>query len=251
MDDETPMAVRFWFDPVCPFAWLASRWVHEVASLRPLEVEWRLISLLILNHGVDYDSHFPPGYSRGHTTGLRLLRLCAAVREEVGAGAVGPLYTALGERFWEVPPPDSRDELIDHVTSGPVLEEVLAGVGAPRGLAGAVDDESWDEAVREDTTLALSLTGEDVGTPIVQVDAPDGHAFFGPVLSRVPRGDEAVALWDHVVGLSRFTGFAELKRSLRDSPQLPVLGWTPEDDPSAEDWHAGARAADRPAGATD
>lgn len=241
--------LRFWFDPVCPFAWLASRWVHEVVQQRAYSVEWRLISLRLLNAEVDYDAHFPPGYEEGHTAGLHLLRMCAAVRDELGPEPLGRLYTALGERIWEVDPPSSRREHMQHLLSRPVLEQVLAEVDLPAHLADAVDAEQHDPTVRADTDLALSLTGEDVGTPIIQIDPPDGIGFFGPVISRVPRGQDAVALWDHLVALTAFPGFAELKRSLRERPQLRVTGWTPDDEDVQEDWHAGSRAADRPEGA--
>ena len=241
--------LRFWFDPVCPFAWLASRWVEEVAAQREYAVEYRLVSLRLLNEDVDYATHFPDGYEEGHTAGLHLLRMCAAVRDAHGPAPLGALYTALGERIWEIDPPPSRSEHMRGLFAPESLAAVLAEADLPPSFAEAVGDPAWDADVRADTGLGLSLTGEDVGTPIIQLDPPDGTGFFGPVISRVPRGPEAVELWEHVVGLARFGGFAELKRSLRGQPQLRVTGWTPSDEVVEEDWHAGSRAADRPDGA--
>ena len=243
----TTADLRFWFDPVCPFAWLTSRWVHEVVAERGYEVEWRLVSLRLLNADVDYDTHFPVGYEAGHGAGLRLLRVCAAARDAHGPEPLGALYTALGTRIWDAEPVDDPMAHQARLASTDTVTAALAEAGLPGGLAGALDDERWDADVQADTDLALSLTGRDVGTPIIQVDPPDGTGFFGPVVSRVPRGQEAVELWDHVVGLARFPGFAELKRSLREQPRLRVLGVADDGAPVAEeDWHAGSRAADRP-----
>ena len=111
----------------------------------------------------------------------------------------------------------------------------------PIDLADALDDPSWDDAIRADGDEALALTGKDVGTPIIHFEPPDGVAFFGPVISRLPEPDRAVELWDHVVGLARFPGFAELKRSLRERPQLIGFGVDPDSVGQQEDWHGGSR----------
>jgi hypothetical protein len=121
------------------------------------------------------------------------------------------------------------------------VRPILAQVGLPIELADAVDDESWDDEIRRETDEALSLTGRDVGTPIIHVEPPDGVAFFGPVISRLPHEDSAAELWDHVVGLARFPGFAELKRSLREQPQLVALGVDGDTVGQQEDWHGGSR----------
>ena len=118
---------------------------------------------------------------------------------------------------------------------------LLAGIGLDAPLASALDDASWDTLLRAETDEALALTGKDVGTPIIHVQPPEGIAFFGPVISRLPSPDEAVPLWDHVVGLAAFPGFAELKRSLREQPQLPTFGVAADEVGVQEDWHGGSR----------
>ena len=111
----------------------------------------------------------------------------------------------------------------------------------PAGLASALDDASWDGELRAETDEALALTGKDVGTPIIHFGPPRGTAFFGPVISRLPSDQEAIRLWDHVVGLASFPGFAELKRSLRERPQLRSFGVNPGETGIQEDWHGGSR----------
>jgi hypothetical protein len=235
--------LRFYFDPVCPFAWMTSTWVRRVQAARDYEVEWRFISLRLLNAHVDYDAHFPPEYEEGHTAGLRLLRLAAQVRADHGRAAVGDLYAALGaEIFDRDPGPDdsgARRGAPEFVA--PVLERL----GLPAGLTAALDDTGHDAEIRAETDEALALTGKDVGTPILHVDPPAGVAFFGPVISRLPSEEESVALWDHVLGLARFPGFAELKRSLRERPQLRGLGVREDEVGITEDWHAGSRRQKR------
>ncbi len=240
--DEQADDLHFWFDPVCPFAWMTSKWVREVARQRTYRVDWRFISLRLLNSHVDYDSHFPPEYEAGHTAGLHLLRLAARVREEHGRGAVGPLYEAFGDHIFEMRDVSRPDE---RIADGTLVPAVLAQAGLPAELASAVEDDSWDELLRAETDEALALTGKDVGTPILHVEPPDGLAFFGPVISRLPTPEQAVELWDHVVGLARFGGFAELKRSLRERPQLPAFGIDVDDVGVQEDWHAGSRRQKR------
>ena len=111
----------------------------------------------------------------------------------------------------------------------------------PPSLAGALDDTGWDAEIAAETDEALALTGKDVGTPIIHFEPPEGVAFFGPVISRLPTDDEAAELWDHVVGLARFPGFAELKRSLREQPQLAAFGLAAGETGKQEDWHGGSR----------
>lgn len=238
--------LRFYFDPVCPFAWMTSRWLRLVADQRGDTVEWRLISLRLLNAHVDYDSHFPADYEAGHTAGLRLLRVCHRVREEHGGEAVGRLYAALGARTFDAAPVEEpvRDG-VDRRGTAAFLAPVLAEVGLPEDLVAALEEDHRDEALRAETDEALALTGKDVGTPIIQVDPPDGVAFFGPVISRLPDPASAVELWDHVLGLARFPGFAELKRSLRELPQLRALGVEEDEVGVSEDWHGGSRRQKR------
>lgn len=209
--------VDFFFDPVCPWAWVTSRWVVEVASLRRLEVAWRFVSLRMVNAERDYDAEFPPGYLRGHTLGLRMLRLAAAVRAEVGNEAVGRLYTALGTTIHVQ---RRRKDLAEPAG----VAGLLGSAGLPERLAAADDDESYDAVVGEETALALERAGRDVGTPVLTFGPPTGPSFFGPVISRVPRGEEALALWDAAERLASVRGFAELKRSVREEPQVGGVG---------------------------
>jgi len=233
--------IHFHFDPVCPFAWITSRWVEEVAAQSDYGVDWRFISLRILNKDIDYETHFPPDYEAGHTAGLRLLRVAARARAELGRGVMGNLYTATGESIFDVDPAAddgshrNRWGTVEHARS------ILDAAGLTADLADAVDDESWDAEIDAETEEALALTGRDVGTPIIHFEPPDGVAFFGPVISRVPRGEDAVRLWNHVIELARFPGFSELKRSLRETPRLRLLGADPDEPAVEEDWHQGSR----------
>jgi hypothetical protein len=234
--------LNFYFDPVCPFAWMTSKWVRLVSAQRDYSVEWRFISLRLVNADVDYDSHFPPGYEAGHTAGLRLLRVAARTRATAGPEAVGRLYAALGSRIFDSAPwPESEDDAMDLRGTRDFIVPALEEAGLPAGLADALEDESLDAEIRRETDEALSLTGKDVGTPIIHVDPPHGVAFFGPVISRLPSPEGAVELWDHVLGLARFPGFAELKRSLRELPQLRGLGVEEDETGAVEDWHGGSR----------
>jgi hypothetical protein len=237
---STEYDLHFYFDPVCPFAWLTSKWVRIVASQRDYRVDWRFISLRILNAHIDYASHFPPEYEAGHTAGLRLLRVAARVRAERGRDAVGPLYEGFGTRIFDT----SRD--VDPLSasgqgSQDMLEPLLRDAGLPTGLADALDDQTLDDEIRAETEEALALTGRDVGTPILHFQPPGGTALSGPVISRLPSADEAGELWDHVIALAAFPGFAEIKRSLRERPQLVSFGIDPESVGKEEDWHGGSR----------
>jgi 2-hydroxychromene-2-carboxylate isomerase len=230
--------LHFYFDPICPFAWMTSKWVRQVARQRAYEVDWRFISLRLVNADVDYDAHFPSDYEAGHTAGLRLLRVAARVRSMRGPGAVGPLYEAFGRSIFEVDEQPGRV----HRGTREFVAPILAEIGLPSDLADALDDEDADEEIRAETAEALELTGKDVGTPILHFrPAEGGVAFFGPVISRLPSDEEAVELWEHVIALASFPGFAELKRSLRERPQLPAFGVRPGETGLQEDWHGGSR----------
>jgi hypothetical protein len=205
--------VDFFFDPVCPWAWITSRWVVEVQRQRPMDVSWRFIALRIVNEQRDYDSSFPPNYLDFHTMGLRLLRVAAALRETVGPEAIGDYYTAVGGAIHV---DRRRDDFLDVEAVRVIVKEL----GHDPLVADAYLDTAWDEAVRADSETALSRTGRDVGTPVLSFAPPEGPSFFGPVISRVPRGSEAVDLWDSVEHLARFPGFAELKRSIRERPLI-------------------------------
>jgi hypothetical protein len=219
--------VEFFWDPICPFAWITSRWLVQVIEPRQLDVEWRFLSLRVLNAGKDYDRDFPDGYPVLHDRGLRMLRVAAAVRDVHGGEAMGPLYTAFGESIWNRPPrPAGGGDLFEGIGDATHLRRVLASVDLPDSFAGAADDASFDDALSVDTAEARRRGGDDVGTPVIGVEPPDGPAFFGPVISRIPAPGEAVELWDALMTLARWPGFAELKRSLREIPQLPLLGAT-------------------------
>jgi 2-hydroxychromene-2-carboxylate isomerase len=230
--------LHFYFDPVCPFAWMTSRWVRMVAAQRDYRVDWRFISLRILNANVDYATHFPEHYEDEHTAGLRLLRVFARVRSDHGRAAIEPLYSRIGARLFDTP----REGLSAADLGTPrLLEPLLRDAGLPVELAAGLDDAAVDDEVRTETEEALILTGRDVGTPILHFQPPGGTAFFGPVISRLPRPADAGPLWDHVIALAAFPGFAEIKRSLRERPQLASFGVDTESVGIQEDWHGGSR----------
>ncbi len=208
--------VEFFWDPICPWAWITSRWVEEVASLRSLRVDWRFIALRLLNARKDYEKDFPAGYPAIHGTGLKLLRVAAAIREAEGRDRMGALYTQFGG---DIHVRGRRDELINNFDAG--FPDYLRSIGIDEKYILAANDQSFDAMLQDETDEALTRTGKDVGTPIISFSR-DGqqYSFFGPVISRVPRGDEALRLWDAVWEVATFPGLAELKRSLRERPQL-------------------------------
>ena len=238
--------IEFFWDPVCPFAWITSRWVVEVAAQRDFRVDWRFISLRLVNKYKDYATEFPPEYEFGHTAGLRMLRVAAAIRQELGREPLGALVTAYGESYWDRP---QGSGMRDHLSTHDHVVDVLKAAGLPTRFAASLDDTSWDDLLDAESELALSRTGRDVGTPIITYQPPDGVSFFGPVISRVPAPAEALPLWDAVTTLADFPGFAEMKRSLRERPRLAILGGV-DAAPEQEDWQGGHRrghlVGDRP-----
>jgi hypothetical protein len=165
--------VRFYFDPVCPFAWLTGKWVRMVAAQRDYTVDWRFISLRLINDQVDYGSHFPSGYEEGHTSGLRLLRVAARARAEHGRAAVGSFYETVSGEVFDGP---GAEELAPATRgSRAFVEPLLAKAALPAVLADALEDPRWDEEIRAEGQEALSLAGRDVGTPIIH---------FGPTARR-------------------------------------------------------------------
>lgn len=207
--------IEFFFDPICPFAWITSRWVHEVADEVDLDVRWRYISLRILNSERDDDVELPPEHSRMHSLGTCLLRLVATVERDHPNELVGRLYTELGTRLHTK---GVRRQIREGADPLDLVVESLAAVGLPASLASATEDASVDELLAAETDLAISRTGDDVGTPIITWDLarPETSSFFGPVLSRIPRGEEAVRIYESVRQLALTPGMAEIKRSLRD-----------------------------------
>lgn len=206
--------LEFFFDPVCPWAWITSRWVVEVQSLRDYDVSWRFISLKMLNAEMDY-SKFPPQYKSLHEAGTKALRVAARARSERGNEAVAAVYTMFGTSF------HNRAEGEKFLADARArTSELLADAGLPTEWADAVDDTSYDELIGRETEIALGRTGRDVGTPILTFHsgAADEGSFFGPVISSIPRGDAALRLWDAVETIATTSGVAELKRSLRGTP---------------------------------
>ena len=239
IDGMSDAEIHFYFDPLCPFAWMTSKWVRMVGARRDYAVDWRFISLRMLNAGVDYASQFPPDYEAGHTAGLRLLRVAARTRAEHGRDAVGPLYEAIGAQAFDSA--GSAELPAGERGTRAFVTPLLDRLGLPAELADALDEDVWDEQIRAETDTALALTGKDVGTPIIHFRPPHGTAFFGPVISRLPDAEQAIELWDHVIGLAAFPGFAELKRSLRERPQLRSFGVGPDEVGAQDDWHGGSR----------
>jgi len=197
----TPMAVDFWFDPSCPWAWMTSRWVDEVSALRNLEVTWHVMSLAVLNEDNEHTEKQREFFPRA----LRYTRLVAAVAELHGPGLVKPLYDALGTR---IHPGGSTD-------ADTVIVEALAELGLPAELAARADGDEFDERMRASHFDGIGRVGQDVGTPVISVN---GSAFFGPVISPAPKGEQAATLWDGVVALAGYDGFFELKRSRTRGP---------------------------------
>ena len=195
--------VDFWFDPLCPWAWLTSRWVLEVEKVRELDVHWHVMSLAVLNEGRDGLSE---AYREGLVKAWGPVRVCQAASEKTDD--LGPLYTALGRRIHH-----DKVRVDDPALLAPALEEA----GLPAELAAAASDPSYDAAVRESHDRGMEPVGTDVGTPVIHVN---GTAFFGPVISRVPTGEEAARVWDGAVALATYPYFYELKRARTEGPQL-------------------------------
>jgi 2-hydroxychromene-2-carboxylate isomerase len=189
--------VDFWFDPLCPFAWITSRTMIEAAQVRDIEITWRIMSLAYLNE----DKDIPDSYRELLKDAWQPVRVCMAVEEEYGQEKLGELYTELGTR--------KHTEGRDHLDR-PLIEEALAAIGIPTALADAMDDESFDDAIKKSHHAGMDQVGDDVGTPTIAID---GQAFFGPVLTRIARGEDAGRIWDGAVALSSFPYFAELKRT--------------------------------------
>ncbi|MFC8275561.1 disulfide bond formation protein DsbA [Streptomyces sp. NPDC057271] len=202
MPHTPPTPVDFWFDPTCPWAWLTSRWVLEVAAHRPLDVRWRVMSLTVLNEGrTDLDER----WHRDLALRMEPVRICAAAEERYGSGVLGRLYTELGIRFHLDKAPRER------VT----YAAALAAAGLDPGLAEAAGSEAFDGAVRASHAEGIGRVGTDVGTPVLAVG---DVAFFGPVVTPVPRGEDAVRLWDGVLAVAGTDGFFELKRTRTRDP---------------------------------
>ncbi|MDF2980063.1 MAG: hypothetical protein K0S40_4791 [Actinomycetospora sp.] len=218
--------LEFFFDPICPFCWVTSRWVVEVARQRPLEVTWRPVSLAILNEEISYEERLRASeeYPDSHVRGLEMLRVVHAAREAHGPEVVGDLYTALGALVWDADPPEGDDfrAVMHEMARRRDLRPALERAGLPADLADAADDTARDDDLRAETEEAAQRCGGGVGTPILSFSPPDGPALFGPVIDAPPSGDDALRLWDAVATLAQWRGFAELKRTLRSFPDTPL-----------------------------
>lgn len=201
MSSTTNTTAHIWVDPICPFAWMTSRWLVEVAARRPVTPRFHLMSLSVLNEGRDDISDF---YKELVARAWGPVRVIMAARVAHGDDIVQPLYEALAFRI------HNEDRRTDH----DLFVEALGDVGLDTGLAGAAEVHEFDELVRESHLAGMKPVGEEVGTPVIHLPGADGTvAFFGPVVTPIPRGNDAVRLWDGVVAVASVPHFFELKRS--------------------------------------
>jgi 2-hydroxychromene-2-carboxylate isomerase len=191
----------FWFDPLCPWAWLTSRWMLEVEKVRPVTVRWHVMSLAVLNEGRDLSEEYVEVMRQAWGP----VRVLIAAAQQHGDEVLLPLYTALGNRFHlEKRPKDAE-----------TVAEALAEVGLPGELVEAMTTDRYDEALRASHTDGIGRVGMDVGTPVIAVG---DTAFFGPVVTPAPKGEAAARLWDGVLLVASTPGFYELKRTRDAAP---------------------------------
>ncbi|WP_445321634.1 mycothiol-dependent nitroreductase Rv2466c family protein [Nocardioides sp. GXZ039] len=199
---STPTNADFWFDPLCPFAWITSRWMLEVEQVRDVEVTWHIMSLAYLNQdrdiSDDYREMLAPAWGP--------VRVLMAAEQRHGREVLLPLYTAMGNRIHL----EGRTLHEQQDGGRALVAEALAEAGLEADLIEAIDDSSLDAAIAASHHEGMDQVGDDVGTPTIAIE---GAAFFGPVLSKIPRGEQAGQLWDGCVAVAKVPYFYELKRS--------------------------------------
>jgi 2-hydroxychromene-2-carboxylate isomerase len=199
--------MQFWFDPLCPWAWITSRWMLEVEKVRPVRVDWRIMSLAYLNLVQHQSEGLSEDYVERMSKAWGPVRVCAAAAADAGPGILGPLYTAIGTRFHNQ---GRRDDPA-------VIPEALQEAGLPAWLVDAAETSEFDDAIKKSHHEAFDEVGLDVGTPVVRIR---GKALFGPVITPAPKGQAAGELWDGLVLVSKADGFFELKRSRDRKPSF-------------------------------